>query len=215
MSGGLFNLYRFLPYVVPISFFLGCLPCGPFVARLRGIDLRSVGSGNVGATNVYRAMGRKWALAVFAADVLKGFLPVVVTLYVTEVPVMAMLAGVAAVTGHIFNPLYGFRGGKGIATSFGAMLGIFPLAALLALFTWAAVVYQTRTVSLASLCASLSLPFFTLITKWDTPYTRSALLAGFILSGLTIAAHRENIGRLISGQEEKIGREKSENQAKE
>lgn len=208
MSNQLIELYRVLPYVVSISFVLGCLPFGPFVSGLKGVDLRSVGSGNVGATNVYRALGKQWAVIVFSADVLKGLLPVVVTVYLFEVPVLGMLAGITAVTGHIFNPLFDFKGGKGIATSFGAMLGIFPLAALLALFTWSIVVYQTRIVSLASITASLSLPFFTLLTKWELAYIRSALLAAFILSALTLFAHRENIGRLLAGEEKETRQEK-------
>lgn len=209
----LFYLYQYLPYVVLISFFLGTLPSGPVVARLRGVDLRMVGSGNVGATNVYRALGRNWAIVVFLADTLKGFLPVVGAGYFLGEPVMGMLAGICAVSGHVFNPLYDFRGGKGIATSFGAMLGIFPLAALLSLITWAMVTYQTRIVSLASISASLSLPFFTLLVTWEEPYTRSALLAAFILAGLTLSAHRENIKRLLAGEEKNIGREKAKGQS--
>ncbi len=210
MSNELIDIYRVLPYVVGLSFVLGCVPFGPFVSGLKGVDLRSVGSGNVGATNVYRALGKEWAVIVFAADVLKGLLPVVVTVYMFEVPILGMLAGIAAVTGHIFNPLYDFKGGKGVATSFGAMLGIFPLAALLALFTWSIVVYQTRIVSLAGITASLSLPFFTLLTKWDLAYIRSALLAAFVLSALTVFAHRENIERLLSGEEKETRREEQE-----
>jgi len=188
-----------------LSYGLGSVPSGLLVARmLSDVDIRTMGSGNVGATNIYRAFGMKWAAAVFLADALKGALPVLITRGLMVPPWLVALSALFAVGGHVFNPWLGFKGGKGVATSFGAYFAISPLSGLVALAAWGGVVYRTRLVSLASLVAAAVLPVAVLAIKFGDPghlwYTGGALL----VSALVAWAHRENIERLRAGQEKPV-----------
>jgi len=192
-----------------LSFFAGTIPVGPLLARWNQIDLRSVGSGNVGATNVYRALGLGWAMAAFVGDAVKGLVPTLaLRLLIPEDPVY-LAGGVLAVAGHIFNPLLGGKGGKGVATGFGSMLAISPLAAAGALLVWLAIMGIKRLVSLASVTAALVLPALTLALCWHEPgWDRwTAPAAAVAIMALVLASHRANLGRLIRGEEEAITRE--------
>ncbi len=194
-----------------LSFALGAIPTGILVAgRLGDIDIRSVGSGNVGATNVFRAFGWKWGLAVFAGDMAKGLLAVLIARGLDIHPAFVALAGVAAVCGHIWNPWLRLRGGKGVATAFGAMLGISPSSALVALAVWGVVLYLTRTVSKASLAAAAAMPLLVLVFRWGgldhVEFTAGALA----LAGLVFFSHRENIKRIREGTEPATARRESD-----
>src|SRR5262245_28734497 len=156
-----------LPYaIIAGAYLIGALPFGWLVARWRGVDIFAHGSGNIGATNVGRVLGRRFGLLVFLLDFAKGAIPVAAGLALaarldpsTPVPpeVYGVGAGLAALLGHLFSPCLGFRGGKGVATGAGVVVVLFPVAALGALLAWIAVVSATRTVSLASLTAAVTL----------------------------------------------------------
>jgi len=188
------------------SYLLGGIPVGPLAARVFGVDLRSTGSGNIGATNVYRAMGPKWAAAVFLGDAAKGLLAVLVSGWLTGSPAPAALGGLAAALCHVFNPFLRFKGGKGVATAFGAMLVISPLAALGSLMVWGASLWWKKIVSLASLAAAGTLPFFTLAANWGGDAVVVRTLSAFLLFGLVLFSHRANLGRLVRGEEPRIKR---------
>jgi glycerol-3-phosphate acyltransferase PlsY len=159
-----------------------------------------VGSGNIGATNVYRALGLRWAVAVFIADALKGLLPVLIARGLPLPAWGVMMAAFAAVCGHVFNPYLRFKGGKGVATAFGAMLGITPWAALIAFIAWAGVAVKTRIISLGSLAAAGVLPVAALILSPHPAFK----IGAFFVAGLLVYSHRENIDRLIKGEEKPI-----------
>ncbi|VVM06896.1 glycerol-3-phosphate acyltransferase PlsY [Methylacidimicrobium cyclopophantes] len=191
------------------SFLLGSIPFGYCIGRLRGIDLRTQGSGNIGATNAWRILGARWGCGIFVLDFLKGALPAIGGLHFSpalSVPMtdlLGSLAGLAAILGHNFTPWLRGRGGKGIATSAGVLLALTPWAFLVVLGTWASLFLLCRIVSLASLGAALIFPIATGLLYPG----RSVLLAFSIFASLlAILRHRSNIRRLIQGQESRFGR---------
>jgi len=211
------------------SYLLGSIPFGLLIARAHGKDLRSIGSGNIGATNVSRALGRNWAYLCFLLDVLKGMLPMLVTLYLaaplstqsqSERVVLLWLwlaAGCAAILGHIFPIYLKLKGGKGVATSFGVALGLWPyytICASFAIASWAVVVLIWRYVSLASIAASVTFPLVLILAiilspGWDFVSLWPLLIAATAIPLMVIIRHRENIKRLIAGTESKISIYKS------
>ncbi len=184
--------------VLLAAFLLGSIPTGVLVARGKGVDLRKVGSGNIGATNVGRALGRRWAFLVLIVDAGKGALPVLVGRHLATDPWLPALAGLAAVVGQIFSIFLRGRGGKGVATSLGAGLALVPLPALACLGTFLVAYSLFRIVSVGSLAAvagfSLFLWMFHLATA---PHLTFAIGGGF----LVLLRHRANLGRLVRGQE--------------
>ena len=179
-----------------IGYAVGSLPIGYFVAQsAAGVDLRRVGSGNVGATNVYRTTGLTVAIAVMIADIGKGAAAVVLA---DSSPVAA---GVAAVVGHIYPIWLRFRGGKGVATASGVFAMLTPIPTLLAAVTFAIVVARTRLVSLGSITATVVLP----IVEWITPGLRAVDVGTTIVSALILFRHRGNILRLMSRTERALG----------
>jgi len=172
------------------------------LSRLKKIELRRLGSGNVGATNVYRAMGLGWAVLVFILDALKGAGAVLVGRYFLGEEIYPGVCGLASVFGHIFSPYLRFRGGKGVACGFGAMLVLAPLPSLISFGIWAVLVGLTRVVSLASLVATLSL----LALVWIFTGKLWLLLVGSGVCLLIFWAHRENLARILRGKEPKIQR---------
>ena len=193
----------------PVLFYLvGSVPTGYLLGQSRGLDIRQHGSGNIGATNVWRVMGRNWGLLAFASDFLKGFLPLylVRTLSFPEtgswsVSLVLVLGGLAAIIGHNYTPWLGFKGGKGIATSAGVLAALMPPVFAVALSTWILATLITRTVSIGSLLAAAVLPP---AAAWFYPgewvYFGLATLAG----GLAVWRHRSNIERLLAGTESRI-----------
>jgi glycerol-3-phosphate acyltransferase PlsY len=208
----------FALFVIVIgAYLLGSIPFGLIIAKAHGKDLRSIGSGNIGATNVSRALGRKWAYVCFALDVLKGLVPMLAIMFIAKpagiVKLMLWLVvGCAAISGHIFPIYVKFRGGKGVATGFGVALGLWPyytICASFAIAVWVVVVLIWRYVSLASIAASVTFPLV-LITAivlkpgWDFISLWPLLIAATAIPLMVIIRHRENIKRLLAGTESKI-----------
>ncbi len=184
------------------AYLVGSIPTGMLVARARGVDLRAVGSGNIGATNVARALGRGFAIAVLIGDALKGFLPVFIgRRYLTQLPPAAIaLAGLAAIVGHMFTVFLRGRGGKGVATSLGVALAISPLAALCGFGLYVLAYVTTRISSVGSLLGIWSFPLFaTLLGGVPRPYL--ALSIG--TAALVTVRHRANLARLWRGEEKR------------
>jgi len=189
-------------------FLVGSIPTGYLLAQSRGIDIRKHGSGNIGATNVWRVMGRNWGFIAFASDFLKGFLPLylVRTLCFPDasswsVSLLLVVCGLAAIIGHNYTPWLGFKGGKGIATSAGVLAALMPPVLAVALSTWIVATLVTRTVSIGSILAAAVLApaaYFFYPGEWV--YFGLACLAG----GLAIWRHRSNIQRLLAGTESRI-----------
>ncbi len=210
----------FIPAVIG-AYLLGSVPFGLLIAKAHGKDLRSIGSGNIGATNVSRALGRKWAYICFALDVLKGTVPMLVIMFIAKPAGVVMLllwlvVGCAAILGHIFPIYLKFKGGKGVATSFGIAMGLWPyytICALFAIAIWAVVVLVWRYVSLASIVGSVSFPvvlILAIILKpgWSFFSLWPLLVAATVIPLMVIIRHLENIKRLLKGTESKISKSK-------
>ncbi len=185
------------------AYLLGSVPFGLLFAKMRGVDVRSVGSGNIGATNVTRVLGKGFGLLTFCADLSKGFVPVLVCRSVLpaglETQTILALTGFGAVLGHCFPVFLGFRGGKGIATASGVFLGICPLALAAASVVFAVAFWLTRIVSVGSLLASLVLPvaLHFLCTGGGGPVEVMTWAVAFLVWW----KHRGNIQRLLRGEE--------------
>jgi glycerol-3-phosphate acyltransferase PlsY len=182
------------------AFLLGGFPTGVIAARFRGVDLRKVGSGNVGATNVGRALGRRWAVLVLLVDAAKGWLPTVAAIRLgLDEPAVAVV-GVAAVLGHVFSVFLKGRGGKGVATSFGAALAISPLAGLISGALYAVMIVLFRISSIGSLTAVLGFPVAMALLG-----DRHLAHFGFALAVIVVVfvRHQENLARLARGEEHK------------
>lgn len=191
--------------LVILSFFVGAIPWGYLAGKAaRGIDLRDVGSGGTGATNVLRALGAKASVAVAILDVLKGLLPVLFTKTAGFDTTWTAAVAVATVAGHCWSPFIGFKGGKGVATGAGAAVGLFPQV-LVVLPVMALIVWATRFVSLGSLIsawlAALLAIVFALTSRLDWP----AALAILAISAIITLRHEGNIRRLLAGTERRIG----------
>jgi len=197
--------------LIATSYLAGSIPFAYLIARARGVDIRRVGSGNVGATNVFRSVGRGWGVLTFVCDALKGFLPAVLGPSAAAAwsgtpahPAFGLICGLAAVGGHTWPLFLGFKGGKGVATSAGMMIGAAPLAAAAGLAAWLLVFIPLRYVSLASIVAAIAAPAAAwLVYAPDDPWRPGALTA---LGALIVIRHRSNIRRLISGTELRAGR---------
>ncbi len=187
--------------VFVVSFLFGSIPFGYLIGKLKGVDVRSYGSGNIGATNVSRVLGKKYGLLVLFLDALKGAAAVLVARSIGLPQEYQVLAGISAVAGHCFSPWLSFRGGKGVATALGAFLVISPKVTLWALLIFLAVFLTTRFVSLSSITAALSYPI--LYRFFEKP---SSLSFVFVSLGalLIVAKHHSNIKRLLKGQEKKF-----------
>jgi glycerol-3-phosphate acyltransferase PlsY len=211
-------MYGFFAIAIVLSYLLGSIPFGVIIAGAHGRDLRSIGSGNIGATNLSRALGRKWAYFCFTLDAAKGLIPMyIATKFIDSAPTTIELflwlaVGLAAVLGHIFPIYIGFKGGKGVATSFGVALGLWPyytVCALVAVAIWVVFALLWRYVSLASIAASVTFPItlilaILLIPAWHFANLWPILIAAIAIPLMVITRHRENIKRLLAGTESKI-----------
>jgi glycerol-3-phosphate acyltransferase PlsY len=189
---------------VTASYLVGAIPFGILFSRLfSDIDVRSVGSGNIGATNVLRAAGKKAAVLTLVADCLKGLLPVLVVQYLFQHHALTALCGAAAVIGHNFPVYLRFKGGKGVATGYGVILGVTPWVGLSCLLIWlfAALIWRY-----SSLSALLSYAAYPALTIPFGIYPRSFGMLSLFLFGLIYYRHRDNIKRLLAGTEPKIGK---------
>lgn len=201
------------------AYLLGSIPFGLLIGRARGIDIRKLGSGNIGATNAGRVLGRKWGMLCLALDILKGLVPTVIAgWWIVRRPLTASellgwgVVGLAAVVGHNFSIFLGFRGGKGVATTIGAAAGVWPfytVAMAVALLAYAGLRFGTRLVSLGSLALAVVFPLavvgvnalwtkLPLATFWPLPVVALAL------SGMIVIRHQDNIARLRRGDEARI-----------
>ena len=188
--------------LVCIAYLVGSIPFGLLVSwALARVDIRRHGSGNIGTANVLRIVGKWAATLTLLGDLLKGFLPVVAALSLGASELWVAGVGLAAVLGHNWSVYLRFAGGKGVATSFGALLAMTPLPALLGLLTWTAVVLIFRYTSLAALIASVCIPPVILFFTGAGPYLAFSLLAALLI----FVRHRDNIKRLWAGTEHRVG----------
>ena len=211
-----------------MAYFLGGIPFGLLLARLKDVDILKTGSGNIGAANVARALGRGWGIAVFGLDMLKGLVPCLVSRGVLSKAgelaghepatsnILWLCVGLAAVLGHNHSPFMRLRGGKGVSTSFGVALGVYPYftyPALVGFVIWATMMFTTRMSALGSILAAISFPVPYSLLAWrrgaslldahEWPFLFFSILVSLML----LARHRANIGRLFSGTEAKFGQE--------
>ncbi len=213
--------------LIPIAYLAGSIPFGLLVGRAKGIDPRTAGSGNIGATNLGRLLGLKFFFIVFVLDLLKGLLPMAAASWVLSrdgaaadrsamVNLLHLLIGFAGICGHMFSVFLRFTGGKGVATSTGVALGLYPfftVAGLGAMTVWIVVFVAFRYVSLASIVGAAAFPLtFIIIGRlngWD-PFGRQLplLLFAILVTVLIVVRHRSNIARLRAGTENKIARKK-------
>jgi glycerol-3-phosphate acyltransferase PlsY len=188
------------------SYFVGAIPTSYLFSRLfAGIDLRQHGSSNLGATNLYRVLGWKYAIPAALVDIAKGAIPVLVFApQVSDSQLFALACGVAAIVGHVFSVFVGFKGGKGVATAAGVMLGLAPLALAVSAMVWVVLVRVTGYVSLGSIVAAAVLPLAVYALE-DSQTPALVWIAAAIAAGVIIL-HRRNIQRLIKGTENRFGR---------
>ncbi len=201
--------YRYIA-VAALAYLLGAVPFGLIVARARGVDIRAAGSRNIGATNVFRCVGKPWGILTFALDFLKGFagaalVPALVTGFTHGEgghDALGLAGGVAAVAGHTWPVFAGFKGGKGVATGAGMLVAIAPAAVGVAFCAWVAVFVASRYVSLASVAAAATLAALVWLPRFcHHPPTSIALT---ILAAVVIVRHRSNIARLAEGTESRF-----------
>jgi glycerol-3-phosphate acyltransferase PlsY len=192
-----------------VAYLLGSIPFGFIAGLIAGVDVREHGSGNIGATNTVRVLGKKYGYAVFVADTLKGFLAVRIALWLAQFDpstsyFIGILAALFVVLGHSFPVWLRFRGGKGVAAAAGACLGLLPVATFIAVIVWLAIFFLFRFVSLASIVAAIALP----ISAWLLGNVADPILLGFsgLIAALIIFRHRSNIVRLLQGSEARFDR---------
>ncbi|MBX2825213.1 MAG: glycerol-3-phosphate 1-O-acyltransferase PlsY [Gammaproteobacteria bacterium] len=196
-----------------LAFLIGGIPFGYIAGKLNGIDVRNEGSGNIGATNVFRVVGKGWGLGVFALDFLKAFLPLLIYRQTfvagyslpVEGDLFLLVAGVLTVVGHNYSPYLGFKGGKGMATSAGFLAGLIPWSLLVCFSAWLVVFLSTRYVSLASIIAGIALPIGTWIFY---PSQWWLFAASLFLGVMSVWRHRSNIQKLRAGTEHRFGKPK-------
>src|ERR1700730_2413046 len=199
--------------IVIVGYLIGSIPSGSFGLGTQGVDIRQRGSKNIGATNVLRVMGKKWGYLVFLCDSFKGFLAVKLGLLIAAhsllSPVLGgVIAAIACILGHNYTLWLGFKGGKGIATSGGVILALFPIAVICFIaIVWVIVFYSSKYVSLASIAAAVALPFsvFLFVPKTETEFW---VVFGFSLLVCLLAVwrHQSNIVRLMNGTETRFGK---------
>ena len=210
-----------LAAILPFAFLLGSVPFGLVVGRMRGVDVRASGSGNIGATNVGRALGKRYFFVVLLLDALKAAIPAAIAsvIVLTQLDPPQRSAGifglwigtgVAALLGHVFSPFLGFKGGKGVACGLGLVLGVFPfltLPGVIGLALFIGIFKATRYVSLGSIVAAASLPvsylIFAMLLGWDLSRQWPILVLLVLVATLVVVRHRANISRLLAGTESK------------
>lgn len=207
-SGNLLEQAALTGGIIFLSYLIGAIPTGFLLARRKGIDIRKVGSGNIGATNVYRCVGKSWGILTFILDFLKGYLPaalfpLMVRHQASELSgvTLSLICGCLAVVGHNWPVYLRFRGGKGMATSAGALFGFAPLIMLIGLISWLVCFAASRYVSLASIFAALVIA----VSSWRV-YSENMLVpaALSVMSVIVIWRHQSNIKRLLAGTEHRF-----------
>ena len=197
------------------SYLLGSIPFGYLAGRLVGIDIRQAGSGNVGATNVVRVLGKGYGYPVFALDFLKGFGAVKISMLMApgqpsewnSPEIVGILAAMSSILGHLYPPWLKFKGGKGVATSAGALLALTLVATLIGIAIWIIVFWLTRYVSLASITAAVVLPIVILVVSSQDQNKRKPLVySSACVAAVVIWRHRSNLSRLMQGTEPRFTR---------
>lgn len=186
--------------IITLSYLLGSIPFGVLVSKYKGVDLRSKGSGNIGATNVLRTVGKGAAAVTLSGDLLKGSLAVILAKNSLSEPWVA-ISGIAVIIGHIFPLFLKFKGGKAVATAFGVILIYSPIVAVSVIFLWVIIVYTFRYSSLGAIISFLLLPGIMVVLDKDN----TKIFFAFAVSILVLLRHTGNIGRLLKGREKKIG----------
>lgn len=215
------------------AYLIGSIPFGMLIARWRGVDIRTIGSGNIGAANVGRALGRNFGILVFLLDVAKGLAPTLIAgrillgepgspgAWAPSALTAAWLGvGLCTVLGHNYPVFLGFRGGKGVATSFGVALGVYPdltFPALIGLGCWLLAIALTRISSLGSLLGAIQFPVSYYLLSGRSPGALRErwpiLVFSVLVAALVVVRHRANIGRLIAGKEARLGEGRSSSQS--
>ncbi len=223
--------YVFIGLLVLSAYLVGAIPFGLIISKMKGVDIRRHGSGNIGATNVTRVLGKRYGYTCFGFDVLKGFVPTLIAgmqiaarlgikaegidgehitgVETTEGQIAWLAIGTATIIGHVFPVYLKFKGGKGVATSLGVVLGIWPyytLTGLVVFLIWIAIWGWTRTVSIASIMAAAAFPIFLAIltsknSDWHFKDMYPLFIFSIILALLVIIRHKSNISRLLAGTE--------------
>lgn len=183
------------------TYFYAAIPFALVVSKVRKVDLRKIGSGNIGATNVYRAMGLKWAILVFLLDGLKGFLPTYYAIYTyPNSPLLHILVGITTILAHAMTIFAKFKGGKGAATGLGVLLALSPKIFIISAIAATIIIGLTRYVSVGTICCCVALPFLFYFGAYPKSYT----LFVTIICIFIIYRHKKNIERLFQGKENKI-----------
>jgi glycerol-3-phosphate acyltransferase PlsY len=201
--------------VALLSYLLGSIPAGYLAGRMAGIDIRRAGSGNIGATNVIRTLGRRYGYSVFVVDLAKGALAVCTSILIgrhvelkpTSTEIYGIVGAICSVLGHVFPVWLGFKGGKGVATSAGALFGLTPLAAAIGVAVWVITFEVTRYVSVASIVTAMLLPVIVIGLAHAGHASGMALFYFTLcLAAVVIFRHRSNIARLLHGTEPRFKR---------
>ena len=232
--------------LIALGFLLGSIPFGLLLGKLKGVDIRDHGSGNIGSTNVFRTLGKKSGITCLILDLLKGFAPVLLAINLAriedtsflfsieflkslteavpasqqfQVQSIHVLTALAAILGHNYSPWIGFKGGKGIATSGGALLALMPAAVILLILIFIIVARITKYISVGSIATGVALPLLTLYGSWyhgkiaDGTWNKPLFIFSIVAGALAIWKHRSNIKRLRTGTENKIGQKKEAKQS--
>lgn len=187
-------------FAVVLAYLAGSIPTGVLLGRIAGVDVRSAGSRNIGATNVARTAGRGLGILTLVGDLLKGLVPVVIVRVLGETDVVVAATGFAALAGHVFSVFLRMQGGKGVATGAGVLLGLAPAIAPIPLALFIGTFAISRIVSLASIVAAVSAPIALFLGGRSLPVT----LAALAISVLIVWRHQENLSRLLAGTEPKF-----------
>jgi glycerol-3-phosphate acyltransferase PlsY len=187
--------------LVIFSYLLGSVPSGLIIGKLSGLDVRKAGSGNIGATNVARLLGKTGGLLTLVGDTAKGFIPVLVVQQMGFSDPVTALVGAAAFLGHLYPIFLKFKGGKGVATGFGVLLGLAPLATTILLVIFAAVAFSTRIVSLSSMVTAIAAP----LVLWLFNYSPTYIIMAVLIAIMIVFRHYANIQRLLNGTEPRFG----------
>lgn len=186
--------------VAVAAYLTGSIPTGLLLGKAYGVDVRNEGSGNIGATNLYRTVGRKIGIITLIGDCLKGLLPVLLVKFSTLPPEFTAWVGLAAFCGHVFSIFLRFKGGKGVATALGVFLALAPLAVTIALVLFALSMYIWRYVSLGSIIAATAMP----LAVYFLGGAPTVTAVTFVIAAIVIIRHSDNIRRLISGTESRF-----------
>jgi len=190
-----------IPVLILLGYLIGSVPNGYLLGKLAGVDIQNVGSGNIGAANVARTLGKWQGALTLVADAAKGFLPVFVALELGLSSVNLALVAIAAFLGHLYPVFLKFRGGKGVATGLGALLALAPLATAVLIVVFAAVALSTRLVSLSSIAAAVATP----VILWLFNQQAVIVGVGLFFGAMITLRHRSNIQRILAGTEPRFG----------